>query len=841
MIEQGFLKKHIVGRDGFIWWIGQIASEDSWKGNVSEGFGDRYRVRIMGHHTSSKNDVDDNELPFAYVMYPVTSGSGGKGVGQPALLQQGNFVFGFFIDGEDAQLPIIMGCLAFNQYQEILRSPDAETAFKAFEGYNFRDKVSVLDIKTKKEAKETDLSGMSNNGSSNNSTNSTNSIIQTSPKPNSSTKGNLEKKKEGQKKSSISKSVDCTSIPTVGIMVDLRNLMNEIEELRKSVNDIRTNITGGIDDIETEIQRKIDKATGWIASGIKNIIINIQKFALNQYNKSIKLIMGITPMNLMDKIKDITQIGNEKVSCIFKKIINSLLGMVGDFLSDIMKGATGVTQKFINFPSCLVDSFFGNILGSVIGQANNVINEAFNSIDSLLEIGEGIVNKGMEVVNSILNFLSCDERPSCDGVEEWSIWNGTSLEYSTSDIKGILNQAKGIATDIMQTGDDIERLSGNFTNAFGFENLNIDNIMKSAGNKCLDLSGPRTCGPPTTKFVGGIGGASNLIISSQGQVLGADMVNYGVNYIKNKVRGVVNDDCGHGSGANITPRLGDIQVNTGSDSTIILTPINGGVSQEVAGGILSNGNLGYGDNRTPIIDENGNPVKPGGTTKGIVDIVIDSPGNNYLSGPNGSLGGDGRVWSNPEDTIIQEKDGSYRIPFTPGIKVCVSIGDRIKLPLGTITEIEPSDGTLKTQSIFGGDYVTVTVSGCFTTPFPPDLIRDLQYPSSDNSYPVILYLCDIIIDDSGFGYMEGDEVVIEPSNGSSAIAKFNDAGHLRSIKVTNGGEGFKETPEIYIKSKTGYNASLRPKLCVDRISKDQIKEPGLQDRLVSVIDCVGKV
>ena len=60
MIEQSFLKKHFVGRDGFIWWIGQIASEESWIANFEEttvatttqmsGFGERYKVRIMGYH-----------------------------------------------------------------------------------------------------------------------------------------------------------------------------------------------------------------------------------------------------------------------------------------------------------------------------------------------------------------------------------------------------------------------------------------------------------------------------------------------------------------------------------------------------------------------------------------------------------------------------------------------------------------------------------------------------------------------------------------------------------------------------------------------------------------------
>ena len=34
MLDQGLFKNHFVGRDGFIWWIGQIADENTWKANI---------------------------------------------------------------------------------------------------------------------------------------------------------------------------------------------------------------------------------------------------------------------------------------------------------------------------------------------------------------------------------------------------------------------------------------------------------------------------------------------------------------------------------------------------------------------------------------------------------------------------------------------------------------------------------------------------------------------------------------------------------------------------------------------------------------------------------------
>ena len=113
MMEQTFLKQHFVGRDGFIWWIGQIASEESWIANIAPapvntasdlpGVGERYKVRIMGYHTTFKTDLPDDDLPWASVMYPVTAGTGNRGYYENAQLAQGNFVFGFFLDGDDAQ------------------------------------------------------------------------------------------------------------------------------------------------------------------------------------------------------------------------------------------------------------------------------------------------------------------------------------------------------------------------------------------------------------------------------------------------------------------------------------------------------------------------------------------------------------------------------------------------------------------------------------------------------------------------------------------------------------------------------------------------------------------
>ena len=50
-------------------------------------------------------------------MYPVTAGTGSRSSSQSANITQGDFVFGFFMDGEDGRLPVIMGLLGNNEYE----------------------------------------------------------------------------------------------------------------------------------------------------------------------------------------------------------------------------------------------------------------------------------------------------------------------------------------------------------------------------------------------------------------------------------------------------------------------------------------------------------------------------------------------------------------------------------------------------------------------------------------------------------------------------------------------------------------------------------------------------
>ena len=77
--------------------------------------------------------------------------------------------------------------------------------------------------------------------------------------------------------------------------------------------------------------------------------------------------------------------------------------------------------------------------------------------------------------------------------------------------------------------------------------------------------------------------------------------------------------------------------------------------------------------------------------------------------------------------------------------------------------------------------------------------------------------------------------------GATASIKVNDVGGIVSVKVTSGGEGFVQRPKVYVRSATGFNVDLIPRFCIDRVGDSAVAEPSMQDKIISVVDCVGKV
>ena len=94
-----------MGKNGFNWFVGVVEDRADPK-NLG-----RLRVRCLGYHTEDLLRLPTADLPWSHVMNPITSAAV-SGLGQSPLgAVEGSWVVGFFQDGADAQMPIIIGTL----------------------------------------------------------------------------------------------------------------------------------------------------------------------------------------------------------------------------------------------------------------------------------------------------------------------------------------------------------------------------------------------------------------------------------------------------------------------------------------------------------------------------------------------------------------------------------------------------------------------------------------------------------------------------------------------------------------------------------------------------------
>lgn len=96
------MHEHDYYGDKFKWFVGVVKEKDDFN---------RVRVRVYGiHRMDDITDVSDEDLPWATVLLPVTSGETSSTNGT-VNLDVGDWVVGFFADGDDCQQPVVIGAV----------------------------------------------------------------------------------------------------------------------------------------------------------------------------------------------------------------------------------------------------------------------------------------------------------------------------------------------------------------------------------------------------------------------------------------------------------------------------------------------------------------------------------------------------------------------------------------------------------------------------------------------------------------------------------------------------------------------------------------------------------
>jgi hypothetical protein len=571
------------------------------------------------------------------------------------------------------------------------------------------------------------------------------------------TEADKQQLKDGQTKTGLDNPSRCEATPLRGIQLKIQNLIKDLEKVKGKLNSWETAalkpimFRGQQMSPQEYIQQKIADASKDIACFVKTIIDWVRDYVIRKVNNTLKDTYYLFMPNERPAVKKAQNKALELLSCLFNKIISNLLQMIGKFLLQCV-------DRFINTPLCAVENFIGGLLGKLGGLISGFVDSILGPIQSLVGSAFSLAGQIIGFLQQILGFFLCEETPACAEVKEWSIWDGAGTNSSglSLNLDNVFNAAKDLGANIAKVSDP---------NNYDFGGMDFSDVFKDTCNV-----GPVLCGPPTVSFFGGggSGAAGNAIIGAAGQILGVDITAYGQNYTSAPTVAFF-DSCGKGQGA-----VGTVNIGT--------VPVPGA------------GTGGGTDGGT------------GDTTTGVVGVTIIEPGTGYIPSPDGSLGGDGRTWAEPGDTVVKHEDGTYDPPYKPGDIINTVPGDEV-------TEVG--------INTYRGD----------------------QPGLGDGSYPVLLQVCKISVINPGVRYSASDKVIVTPNNGIEASLVIGSQGTIDSIKVTNCGVGYTEYPEITIETETGYNGKLIPEIDIIRVGDnpripETVPSP---DQIIHVIDCVGRI
>lgn len=93
------MNTNFIGKNDFVWWVGVIENR------VDPLVLGRCQVRIFGWHNENSVILPTKDLPWAQAVVPLNNS---KSFSAPKV---GEWVLGFFMDGEQAQIPVMLGVL----------------------------------------------------------------------------------------------------------------------------------------------------------------------------------------------------------------------------------------------------------------------------------------------------------------------------------------------------------------------------------------------------------------------------------------------------------------------------------------------------------------------------------------------------------------------------------------------------------------------------------------------------------------------------------------------------------------------------------------------------------
>ena len=604
MDDSNNIKTNFLGKDGFRWWIGQVPPAPNHKVNfnVNKNWGLKRRVRIMGYHPDEKK-LPDVDLPLAIVLLPPTAGTGAKNQAQSIYIEPGEIVLGFFLDGDDAQVPAIIA-----SFGRTKASSDAfaaySGAFKPFTG--FTDEIP----KEKYDQNKAIVTDESNQET----TDSQASPINTDAE-NAEGRGTVTISNNIGKEVTVPSA--CKDSSTNKVTATVNNFVKDFKKLSEMgegqvgkidqlIKDTSKTITTGVNGLVGDISENVvGDLTGQVQQGLqvlyKGVFNNVLSLTQNPVAAHLA---GVAAQKAM-----VSPVGaiQRDLECMVGNVAKGLASTTEKMLESMMESFDDV----LGFPQCMADQFTGALLNNIVDSIGDTLAGPLGSISKVLSSGYDIssqIRSKVDMISGVGSLFDC----------------GASIDKCTG-ISGAFKIGGGIANSALSGLDDVLDAANSFVQtAEGLESsldlgLDIPNFNKDFNDPLGEcFGGKRTgCGKPKVRIFGGngFGAAGEAIMGNlsgelglpdtTASLIGLRVTSPGVKYEFPPFVEIV-DDCDQGYGA-----IGRALIKNGEVIGLYVVSEGEGYPPGeiedfgVVDTVVDNAGLGYSENDTAT-DQFGN-------------------------------------------------------------------------------------------------------------------------------------------------------------------------------------------------------------------------------------------
>ena len=439
MLDTTLAQTNFVGKDGFIWWIGRVADPAVWKNSSTDtkkGWAYRCKVRIIGYHPFDEAVMSEAELPWAHVMVDPNSGAGGACIGEKSKMLGGETVFGFFLDGEEAQQPVIFGALARNINPE-LGPQNSSSSIQ--EGDNTEGENNAFKVMSGRRAGIDGMTTLPNdeNKPIGGDSSPIYSVSVETPSGKTQTQLNADNKVGEEKKNSPGElengnegvSNDRKSETTFsntqlgphsmnngcedGPLSDIAHTIGSFLTTVNSLTEFAGSYIDTANNLLQDINKLVRKAAKLVSAAVKKIVNMIR-------DKVIALVTKVF-RNLQALI--IPEPQKSPVIKALQKILDILFCLFNiDFLGMLLNMFKDMIGKALNPSVCAVEQFIANILADIYDKILAALKPLLDGLDwltgALGKVGS-LLSKISSYANMILGFFACANL-KCKDYDDWT-------------------------------------------------------------------------------------------------------------------------------------------------------------------------------------------------------------------------------------------------------------------------------------------------------------------------------------------------------------------------------------------------------------------------------------